>query len=119
MPAAHRTLGDIAVINLLATGEPQWKAALKASRVAIFLWSVARYYEEHGAWPTQADYASEWKLSERTARRDWATFREVFPSESSPERLAEWVVLQRAAGRAQTAASAGGLEAPPHLTAAA
>lgn len=37
------------------------------------------------------EYAAYWKLSERTAWRDLGRFREVFPEEESPARLAALV----------------------------
>jgi hypothetical protein len=118
MAAPHKTLGDVAAINLLATGERSVRATMKAARVGVFLWCLARQFEDTGEWPTQAAYAEHWRLNERTAERDWAAFHDVFPGEPSPERLGRWVVSERAAGRAQTQASTLGALAPPDLIAA-
>jgi hypothetical protein len=119
MARPHKTLGDVAAVNLLATGERSVRATMKAARVGVFLWCLARQLEETGDFPTQAAYAKHWHLNERTAERDWAAFTEVFPGEDGPERLGRWVASERAAGRAQTQASTLGALAPPDLIAAA
>jgi hypothetical protein len=60
---------------------------LKGSRVLTFMiaWDVAR--REVGDDLTVAAYAEWWKLSERTAWRELATFHELFPDERNPTRI--------------------------------
>jgi hypothetical protein len=58
--------------------------------------AIAAARSENG-FPTQAEYATYWKQPARSAERDWQRFREAFPSEDSPERLARAVVAEYAA----------------------
>jgi hypothetical protein len=61
--------------------------ALKGARVLSFMvaWDVVR--QELGHEPSIEEYAEWWRVSERTAWREQARFRESFPGESNPARL--------------------------------
>jgi len=58
------------------------------------IWALAFARSKLGTWPNQAEYAVFWKISERSAQREWAAFRLGFPDEDSPQRLAEWLYGQ-------------------------
>jgi|SRR5579884_3010398 len=47
-----------------------------------------------GGWPTQAEYARFWGLTDRTAQREWARYREVFGPDARPEELARQLVAE-------------------------
>jgi hypothetical protein len=42
-----------------------------------------------GGWPTQAEYAEYWKMSDRQAQREWKLVKRAFPGEDGPDRLAK------------------------------
>jgi hypothetical protein len=95
MAARSPTLGEVAFRNLQAAGYGRIRAMKKASEALTTLscLAIAASRSENG-FPTQADYAKFWKQTERSAQRDWQRFREAFPSEESPERLARWLVSE-------------------------
>lgn len=114
------TLVEVAVGNLTADGMKPIKATITASRVLANTWALA--YAAHelnlGRWPTQVEYAAYWKMPERTAQREWALFRQAFPGEESPDRLARHIAAElgkRIAQRETTAAAALTLPAPGAL----
>jgi hypothetical protein len=61
--------------------------ARRGARVLAFMiaWDVVR--RELGREPTIEEYGEWWRISRRTAFREQALFRQVFPEESSPARL--------------------------------
>ena len=94
-----------APIRLAAPGEPavsllqltaQRAGVMRGGRAASVLieWAIATHRLGHepgqGGDLTAAvrEYATYWRHSERTAWRQLARFREVFPEEDSPARLA-------------------------------
>ncbi len=52
----------------------------------------AQMRDEGDGWPTQAEYAAWWKISERQAQREWELFKRAFPGEESPDRIAQLMV---------------------------
>ncbi len=95
MAARTPTLGEVAFRNLEAAGYGRIRAMKKASEALTTLscLAIAASRSENG-FPTQAEYAAYWKQTERSAQRDWQRFREAFPTEESPERLARWLVSE-------------------------
>lgn len=47
-----------------------------------------------GGWPTQSEYARFWKMTDRTAQREWALYRQVFGPDAKPEDLARQLVAE-------------------------
>lgn len=101
--ARSPTLGEVAFRNLEAAGYGRIRAMKKASEAltTVSCLAIAASRSENG-FPTQAEYAAYWKLSERSAQREWDLFRKAFPGEDSPERLARLVVSEYAARLAKT-----------------
>ena len=86
------------LLNDYGTGiSGQLKATKKAAEAVATLACLAIAAEKGGAadggWPTQAEYAAYWKLSERQAQREWQLVKRAFPGEDGPDRLAKalWV----------------------------
>jgi hypothetical protein len=48
-------------------------------------------------WPTQIEYAEFWKVTERTARRQWALYRTVFGPDADPYVLAKLMYAEYSA----------------------
>lgn len=104
VPRAKRqqTLAEVAYVNLrLEFGEGlggTLKASKKASEAlttaACLAIAAHRGAAEDGGWPSQAEYARYWKISERQAQREWAVFKQAFPREDSPERLAKILMTE-------------------------
>lgn len=95
---APRNLAELAAANLIASDPKlgQLRAAVKGAQAiatVVALGVVARE-RAYGDWPSQADYAGYWEISERNAQREWAHFRRAFPHEDSPDRLAR-VLLEK------------------------
>lgn len=67
------------------------KATPKGAQAVAFLWTWAYTTRKLGRPPTRAEHAAEWKQSEREVYRDLALFRQAFPGEESPDRLAAWM----------------------------
>lgn len=112
---------EVAATNLILQGDGKLKSLTTAGRIGSILAQLivcARNYDGDG-WPTQADYAAYWKITDRTAQREWALFRRAFPGEDGPDRIAQAIVHQQGARRvAENPASVMSLPAPPALTAA-
>lgn len=92
------TLAEVAVTNLRNSGVGPIASVKKASdalgtAVALAI-AALRGAATDGGWPTQAEYATYWKITERTAQREWALFRQAFPNETSPDRLARWLTVE-------------------------
>lgn len=85
------TLVDVAVANLRAAGSNPAKASVQAAKALSTVWALAITAEKLDHWPTQADYAEYWRIPERTAQREWAAVRAAFPTEQTPDRLAQRV----------------------------
>ena len=109
MPAA-----DTCPLNLQRAGVGRLKAIRRSADACATVWAFA--YEKHktDVWPTQAEYADYWRISERSAQREWAVFREAFPGEDSPERLARWL-LSEVSSHIEDQSSALTVTAPPDL----
>lgn len=107
-------LAAVAVINLRASGEGKIASIHKAAAVVTTLWQIAyaAYKLEH--YPTQAEYAEYCKISERSAQREWALFKQAFPNEESPERLSRWM-LSEINRRIEDSSTALSVSAPPDL----
>lgn len=94
MARAPRTLAEFAFEGLRRSGVGQIKAAVQGAQVVADIWALAFAAHQLGHWPTQPEYAAFWKITDRTAQRQWARFRQAFPDESSPDRLARWMVSE-------------------------
>lgn len=102
MPRAKReqTLAEVAFLNLRSGYGNGLGGTLKASKKASEALTTAaclaiaahRGAAADGGWPSQAEYAIYWKISERQAQREWAVFKQAFPGEESPDRLAKLLV---------------------------
>jgi hypothetical protein len=67
-------------------GVRDWMRASKLAAQAVTLPVMLAIAHEQGAgtdggWPTQLEYAEWFRMSERSAQREWATFRRVFGPE--------------------------------------
>lgn len=107
-------LAAVATINLRASGVGKLASMKQAADVCGLLWALANSTHHLGHYPSQAEYAAEWKISERTAQREWALFKRAFPTEESPERLARWL-LSESSRRIEDASSALAVTAPSDL----
>jgi hypothetical protein len=85
----HLSLTAIAYLNLVNSGEGHLKAVHHAARACAPVAALAMARAELGHWPTQAEYAEHWEISERQAQLEWAAFRRAFPGEQTPERYAK------------------------------
>ena len=76
-------------------GVMDWMRATKLAAAAVSLPVQLAIATEQGAgadgWPTQLEYAAWWKTSERSAQREWATFRKVFGPDADPYELAQLI----------------------------
>ena len=88
-----KTLGEVAFVNLKKQGYGTMRAMKEASgaltTVAALAIAAAR---SNNGFPTQAEYAAYWNQSERSAQREWRQFKDAFPSEEGPERLAKLIL---------------------------
>lgn len=99
-PKRQQTLAELAYINLRSDFGGGLGGTIKASKkasealttVACLAIAAHRGAAENGGWPSQAEYARYWKISERQAQREWAVFKQAFPGEDSPERVAKILV---------------------------
>lgn len=114
------TLGEIAFLNLrnhenYGTVRAMKKAAEACTTIACL--AIAAINSSDDGFPTQLDYAAYWKLSERSAQREWALFKKAFPGEDSPERLARWLMTEYASrlSKREDASVAFSAEAPATL----
>lgn len=87
------TLLDVAYANLRRTEDERdrrgvMKGHLDAARAVAVIWQLAVAREALGHWPTQQEYADHWGVGLREAQRDWSQFRDGFPTETDPQRLA-------------------------------
>ena len=114
--ARQLPLTAIAYLNLQAAGEKRIKAMRHAADACATIWALAyaNYKLDLGRWPTQAEYAEYWNISERSAQREWANFRNAFPTEEDPEGLARWFTSEVAA-RIEDRSTALTVTAPPEL----
>lgn len=118
------TLGEIAFLNLrnhegYGTVRAMKKTADACATIACL--AITAINSPDDGFPSQLDYARYWKLSERSAQREWALFKKAFPSEDSPERLARWLMTEYASrlSKREDASVAFSAEAPAMLIAAA
>ena len=95
MATRSQTLGEVAFLNLQAKGYGRIRAMKKAAEAltTVSCLAIAASRSENG-FPTQAQYAAYWKQNERSTQRDWERFREAFPGEKGPERLAKALVAE-------------------------
>lgn len=113
------SLAEVAITNLVNDGVSPLKAGIKMGRVMATVWALAVAAESLGDWPSQVEYAAYWKVSERSAQREWEAFREAFPGEESPDRLARHLRSQVIGSRLKSEpAAAYGLPFPQDLVAA-
>ncbi len=82
-------LASIAYLRLVEQGASRVGALKKAVDAVepVVMLALARHML--GKWPTQAEYAEAAEISERTAQRQWAAFKNAFPDEKSPEHFAK------------------------------
>jgi hypothetical protein len=93
------TLAEVAVVNLRGEYGSGLGGTLKATKkgaeavTTAACLAIAAHHgaAEDGGWPTQAEYARYWKISERQAQREWALFKAAFPNEESPDRIARFL----------------------------
>jgi hypothetical protein len=102
-PRTPRTLAEVAFFNLLSarveagedTGVLAQVKLLKqaaAATATVAALAIADAFDAGAnGWPTQAEFAAYWKVTERHAQNEWAQFRRAFPTEESPDRLAKVV----------------------------
>jgi hypothetical protein len=110
---------EVATLNLREAGHGPIKSITKAGdalAVAIALAICAADHED--GWPDQTEYAAYWRISERSAQREWAQFREAFPDSAGPEQLARYIHAEVGRKLKRNAASAFSLPAPAALAAA-
>lgn len=96
----QQTLVEVAFVNLRGEFGGGLGGTLKASKKASEVLTTAaclaiaahRGAASDGDWPTQADYARYWKISERQAQREWAVFKQAFGE--SPDRLAKHLTTE-------------------------
>jgi hypothetical protein len=101
-PKRQQTLAELAFVNLRGEFGGGLGGTLKASKKASEALTTAACLAiaahlgaaENGGWPSQAEYARYWKISERQAQREWAVFKQAFPREDSPDRLAKFLVTE-------------------------
>jgi hypothetical protein len=111
--------GDLPLVALAAAGlrqagDGKVRYMTNAARVMTLLWQLAYCAHQLEHYPTQAEYAEYWKITDRTAQREWALFRRAFPEEESPERLAQWLRAEMSK-RIDQHTSALAVAAPPDL----
>jgi len=114
MPPKPLPLSVVALVNLHESGMSKLKSIHKAAAVCASLWQITYTWQKLGHYPTQAEYADEWKVSERSVQREWALFKQAFPGEESPERLARWM-LSEINRRIEDSSTALTVTAPPDL----
>jgi len=107
-------LTAVAFLNLQHAGVGRLKAMRRSADACATIWAFAYVKHKTDTWPTQAEYADYWRISERSAQREWAVFREAFPGEDSPERLARWMLSEMSA-RIEDQSSALTVTAPADL----
>jgi hypothetical protein len=73
------SLAEIGVENRLRVGDGPIKAIRNSAGTCGFVWSWARTTRKLGRPPTQVEFAEEWKVTDRTVRRELTRFRETFP----------------------------------------
>ena len=86
MPESEMTLIELAYRK---TG-----SMIKAAKVIAFLHSWQTTTDELGRPPTMEEYAASWGISEATAYRHKAEFREVFDKVDSPTEVLEFLAAQ-------------------------
>jgi hypothetical protein len=82
-------LAAVALLNLEAAGDKKLKAMKHAADAVEPVWALAYARHKLDHWPTQAEYAAFWKISDRKAQHEWAAFRRAFPGEETPLRIAK------------------------------
>jgi hypothetical protein len=74
------------------------RAANEASLVVLLPVQLAMAHAgdagTDGAWPTQQEYAVWWKVTERTAQREWARYRQLLGAEADPYALAKAIYAE-------------------------
>jgi hypothetical protein len=97
-------------------GARDWMRASKLAAQAVLLPVQLAIANAHGAgadgWPTQQEYAAWWKISERSAQREWAEFRQVFGAEADPYDLAQRIAANYGARLPGSRACCIGSEQP-------
>lgn len=95
MKQREPTLIEVAFANLRAQGYSTIRAVKAASDAltTVGALAIAAAHSDNG-FPTQAEYAAYWKQSERSAQREWRRFKDAFPGEEGPERLARLLVAE-------------------------
>lgn len=72
------------------------KGGRVGGRIAAFVWEWAQYQADTGHSPgTALEYGRWAHVPERTAFRRLAEFRELFPEDETPARLASYVEVPR------------------------
>lgn len=89
-----KTLTEHAYLNLRNAGVSPLRAVSQAADACVTIGALALARRDLDHWPTQVEYAERWNMSERSAQREWARFKEAFPNEDGPERLARHVYAE-------------------------
>jgi hypothetical protein len=84
----------VAMENLIDAGDSRLSALKNAAIVGANVCALGITARALEHWPTQAEYAAYWKISDRKAQQEWALFRRAFPGEDSPDRIARWVYTE-------------------------
>lgn len=103
-PARPKTL-----LELIYDRTGSMRQTLKVG-MTVTCWAIVR--QDLGRAPYVHEYADWWKVSERTAWREMATFSKAFPEEENPDRLAQ-LVLERVEDRKLAKRDAAAVLATP------
>lgn len=88
------SLLELAISNLRAQGHSWPAATVKGAQACSTIWQLAYQHDDEGRWPTQEQFAAYWKTPLRSVQRDWSRFRQAFPREADPERIAKLVAIE-------------------------
>jgi hypothetical protein len=95
---------DIRHTNLLEVAYARTRSFRKAAVVGEFVVSWAMTRARLGREPSIDQFAADWKVSARTAYRQLAVFREVFPEPTTPGQVCD-LIAHGAGGRVDLASA--------------
>jgi hypothetical protein len=96
-PFPTTTLGELAYLNL-RDQMGAMRAALQAARIGSCLLAMAQTADKLGHWPTRAEYAAEWRVTERQVTRDWSAVKAGLGVHPTDQQLADWIQARRHEG---------------------
>jgi hypothetical protein len=85
------SLAEVAVINLRHSGRTRVRAMVDAAQMCSLIWAWAKTTRDLGREPTRYEHCQHWGQRERTLYLELAKFRQAFPTERDPQRLANWL----------------------------